>query len=88
GADVRITIRQEDTNGLLLAAAFRGVRQNLTTGNLARMLARFPLMTFKIVAAIHWEAFRLWLKGLRVVNHNPAAQVVASSVAQPPFTRT
>ena len=88
GADVRITIRQEDTNGLLLAAAFRGVRQNLTTGNLARMLVRFPFMTFKIVAAIHWEAFLLWLKGMRVVDHKPAAQAVASSVAQPPFTRT
>ena len=48
----------------------------------------FFIMTFKIVAAIHWEAFRLWLKGMRVVDHKPAAQAVASSVAQPPFTRT
>ena len=26
-----------------------------------------PLVTFKIVAAIHWEALRLWLKGARLV---------------------
>ena len=88
GSDVRIIIRQEDAGGLLLAAAFRGGRRDLTTGNLARMLARFPLMTLKIVAAIHWEALRLWLKGLPVFTHTPAAQTVDSSVAQPPFTRT
>ena len=88
GLDVRIAIRQEDAGGLLLAAAFRGGRRDLTTNNLARMLARFPLMTFKIVAAIHWEALRLWLKGLPVFTHAPAARAVDSSVAQPPFTRT
>jgi len=26
-----------------------------------------PLVTLKIVAAIHWEALRLWLKGARLV---------------------
>ena len=28
-----------------------------------------PLVTLKIVAAIHWEALRLWLKGVRPVPH-------------------
>jgi DUF1365 family protein len=26
-----------------------------------------PLVTFKIIAAIHWEALRLWIKGARLV---------------------
>jgi hypothetical protein len=30
-------------------------------------------VTFKIVAAIHWEALRLWLKGARMVHRPNAA---------------
>ena len=39
-------------------------RQPLSDGGLARALARFPFMTARIIAAIHWEALRLWRKGL------------------------
>jgi len=37
-------------------------RRPITGRNLARALASFPLMSLKIVAAIYWQAFRLWLK--------------------------
>ena len=33
-----------------------------------------PLLPFKIIAAIHWEALRLWLKGARLVPRNDAAR--------------
>lgn len=36
---------------------------------LARVLWRFPLMTVQVVAAIHWEALRLWLKRTPVHDH-------------------
>jgi len=78
--DVNVVIRQEDGEGLLLAASFRGERQDLSDAALASLLVRFPLMTLKIVAAIHWEALRLWLKGLRVFSHIPADTPVRSSV--------
>lgn len=48
----------------ILQAAIRGVRRPLTNGSLARCLFRFPLVTLKIITAIHWEALRLWLKGI------------------------
>jgi uncharacterized protein len=38
------------------------------------------LMTVKITAAIHWEALRLWSKGIRVFRHKPADEAVASSL--------
>ena len=38
-------------------------RRPLTDAGIAAALARYPLVTAKIVAAIHWEALRLWWKG-------------------------
>lgn len=37
--------------------------------NLAGLLLRFPLMTLQVVVAIHWQALRLWLKGVPVHTH-------------------
>ena len=34
---------------------------------LLRSAVSLPLLTFKIIAAIHWEALRLWLKGAALV---------------------
>ncbi len=78
--DVRIAIREEDEDGLLLAAAFRGTRQPLGDSNLAGLLFRYPAMTLKVTGAIHWEALRLWLKGVPRHAHRPAPARVASSV--------
>jgi len=36
----------------------------LSTSNLARLTLAFPLVTLKIIFLIHWEALRLWLKGI------------------------
>ncbi|MBP1475362.1 DUF1365 domain-containing protein [Frateuria sp. MAH-13] len=44
-------------------------RRPLDGTQLARVLWRFPLMTLKVVAAIHWEALRLWLKRNPVYDH-------------------
>ena len=81
GDGVNIVIRQEDVEGLLLAASFQGSRSPMTDRMLLRCLAAFPLLTVKIIAAIHWEALRLWIKGFRVSPHEPAAMPVQSSVA-------
>lgn len=80
GDDVRIVIRQEDDDGLLLAASFNGKRTPLTARSAAGLLFGFPLMTFKIIGAIHWEALKLWLKGIPVIRHAPAAVAVDASV--------
>jgi uncharacterized protein len=44
-------------------------RRLLTPANLARVLLRFPAMTLRIVAAIHWQALRLWLRRTPVYVH-------------------
>ena len=71
----RVTLRilETDREGPLLAATFSGRRRGLTTAALLRALFSLPLVTFKIIAAIHWEALRLWLKGARPVPRPDAA---------------
>ncbi len=72
GRDVKLRILETDSDGPLLSATFHGRRRPLTTGQLMRAFLGFPLVTFKIMAAIHWEALRLWIKGARLVPR-PAA---------------
>ena len=45
----------------------------MTSAALLRSFFVLPLVTLKIVAAIHWEALRLWLKGARLVPRPNAA---------------
>jgi Protein of unknown function (DUF1365) len=70
------------SEGPLLAATFHGRRGDLTTAALLRSLFALPLVTLKIVAAIHWEALRLWLKGARLV---PRPHTAPANIA---FTTT
>ena len=44
-------------------------RKPLNAKNLTRCLLRFPLMTMKIVAAIHWQAFIIFLRRNPVYSH-------------------
>ena len=72
GATVAVRILETDAQGPILAASFFGRREELTSRNLLRALLRMPLMTVKVMAAIHWEAARLWLKGIKFHARPPA----------------
>ena len=60
-----IGIRERSGAGPLLLAAQTAKRSELSDGSLLKCFFAYPLMTVKVVAAIHFEAFRLWLKGAR-----------------------
>lgn len=64
---VRLRILETDRDGPVLAATFNGRRRALTTAALLRSFVALPLVTLKVIAAIHWEAVRLWAKGARLV---------------------
>ena len=42
----------------------------LNSQNLFYQFLKHPLMSFKVIIAIHFEAFRLWLKGVKFVKKN------------------
>jgi hypothetical protein len=81
GEQVRLRILETDLEGPLLAATFSGRRAPLTTSALMRSFIALPLVTLKIMAAIHWEALRLWLKGARLVPRTPAATAKADNTS-------
>jgi DUF1365 family protein len=71
GRIVRLRVHETVGGEPLLSATFNGHAAPLTGANLARCLARFPLMTLKVMAGIHWEALKLWLKGARFRRSPP-----------------
>jgi len=64
---ISVMIDQSDVEGLLLKAYFKGEAQVISDRSLFDMLLRHPLMTVKVIAGIHWEALKLWRKGLKLV---------------------
>lgn len=60
-----VAIRQRARDGQTLHAILSGTAAPFDDRTLVQALLRYPLMTFKIMAAIHWEALRLWRKGAK-----------------------
>lgn len=72
GDRLSVTIRQTDAQGDLLFATVAGERQPLTDSRLFRCFLGFPAMTLSVIAAIHWQALRLWIKGVPLARKVPA----------------
>jgi DUF1365 family protein len=68
-----------DSQGLLIATAMRGRRRALSDRAVLAAMAAMPLLTIKVVAAIHWEALKLWLKGVPLTRKPPAEAIRAGS---------
>lgn len=71
GRTVRLRIHETEGGEPLLAATFSGRSKPLSDANLAALLIRFPFMTLKVIAGIHWQAMKLWLKGARFHKSPP-----------------
>jgi len=71
GKVVRLRINEVQGNEPLLAATFSGEARTLDDASLLACLVRFPLMTLRVTAGIHWQALKLWLKGARFHSSPP-----------------
>ena len=68
GNKISVIIDQNDEDGKILYASQDGVKSDLTNVNLIKSYLKHPLMTFKIILAIHFEAFRIWTKGIKFIK--------------------
>ena len=65
---LNIFIKQSDTQGTLLTACQFGKKIEISSRSLLFQFLRHPLMSFKVIMAIHFEALRLWIKGVKLVK--------------------
>jgi len=68
GKILNIFIKQGDEEGTLLTACQVGKKIEMSSKNLLFQFLKHPLMSFKVILAIHFEALRLWIKGVKLVK--------------------
>ena len=85
----KLTLRilECDDDGPMLAAAFSGKHRDLTDATVLAAFFGLPLLTFKVVGGIHWEALKLWLKGMKLRARPlppPASSFAETAPISPP----
>jgi len=83
GDNVAVHITGSDDQGPLIVASFSGKRRALTDAALMRAFVSYPLLTLKVVAGIHWEALKLWAKGVRLQPRPAPPHRAVTHVAVP-----
>ena len=63
-----VIIDQYQANEKILYASQDGKRVDFNSKELLKSYLKHPLMTFKIISAIHFEAFKLWTKGIKFIK--------------------
>jgi len=79
--DHHLTIHMENrnANGKFFDATMTLRRQEITGPALATALVQYPFMTGKVIAAIYWQAFRLWWKKAPFYAHPSKRSLIAES---------
>ena len=68
GEKISVIIDQYHSNEKILYASQDGKRADFNSKELLKSYLKHPLMTFKIISAIHYEAFKLWTKGIKFIS--------------------
>ncbi|HEY0913914.1 MAG TPA: DUF1365 domain-containing protein [Solimonas sp.] len=63
GERLRVAIHESRDGVPVMDATLAGQRRELSDAALLRQVLRMPWMAVKVVAGIHWEALKLWLRG-------------------------
>jgi DUF1365 family protein len=78
---IGVSVHEPDGRAVL-NARLDARRRPLTDAALLRVFLTHPLLTLKVVAGIHWEALRLWLKGVPL-QQRPVAPQHTLTVVRP-----
>ncbi|MBX9925558.1 MAG: DUF1365 domain-containing protein [Hyphomicrobiaceae bacterium] len=82
GETLTLGVMLRDADGALLKTHFTARALPLTDRTLARLSLTRPLMTAKVMAGIHYEAAKLWLKGVPLTA-KPAGRRYSTSAISP-----
>jgi len=74
-----ISMKNLDAGRRVFDASLSMTRHEITAGRLNLMLLKYPFITAKVVAAIYWNAMRLWLKRVPFVSHPKWTQQAESN---------
>ncbi len=69
--NLSVLIRESDPDGEFLVATLTGTRRSLSDAELLRAFFSVPVLGVKVIAAIHWQAIRLMLRGVRFHRRPP-----------------
>jgi DUF1365 family protein len=58
----------------LFKAVFAAKRQEMNSINVAKVLLRWPIASLSILRKIYWQAFKLFLKGIKYVPYQQERQ--------------
>lgn len=86
GERVSVGMQVSDAEGLVLAASYAAERQPLTDGALLKAMVTHPWQILGVMAAIHWEAAKILLKGFRFFSNPRRSKPAAASGSDPVVT--
>ena len=69
-----VRVDHDDAHGPLLQTSVSGTLQPASAQALRRALWHYPAMTLMVMARIHWQALKLWLKRTGFISKPPAPE--------------
>jgi len=66
---ITVNMKNFKDNMKVFDASLNLKRKNLNFKNLLNQIIRYPFITIKVFLRIHWQAFKLWLKGATFYTH-------------------
>ena len=69
-------------------AVFDAQRYDINTKKVTAIFLRWPIVTVSIVRAIYWQAFKLYIKGIRYVPYQTKQQELPTVIAGKPNTKS